>query len=215
MRIEKKIKKYADSKMEQFKDTEFLNSICDEHFNIQSKPKYHMRAAMSAVAGFVILIGIILSISLMVRHTTQHYTAQYITTPSNIHELNEHCKYFIFVENEPYSVSLTTNRDTKETAYYNAEYLLNNGADSFLFLITVNDNTDVEFNEYEKFKQYGNSTINYTIINEYDENNNIRSSSVFGNILTNCEKIKIKHIGIRTDDETFFAMLSKLLIAKE
>lgn len=215
MRIEKKLKKYADSKMEQFKDTEFLNSICDAHFNTSSKPRYNKKAVVSVVASLVILLTIALTVSLTIQYTTQHYTAQYITTPTNIQELNENCKYFTFAENKPYSVNLTTNRDSKETVYYDANYLLNNGKDSITFLIFVNDKNNIEFYEYDKYKQYGNFNVNYTIINEYDENSNILSSSVLANILTDYEKIKIRYVGVNIDGDAFFDMLSTLLLITE
>lgn len=215
MRIDKKIKKYADSKMEQFKDTEFLNSICDAHFNASSKPRYNRKAVVSVVASLVILLTITLTVSLTIQYTAQHYTAQYITTPSNIQELNGSCKYFTFAENEPYSVNLTTNRDSKETVYYDVNYLLNNGADSFSLLIVINDKNDVEFFEYDKYKHYGNFNVNYTIINEYDENDNVLSSMVLANIFTDYEKIKIKYVGVNIDDDAFFDTLSTLLFIKE
>lgn len=213
MRTEKKIKKYADSKMEQFRDDEFLNSVCDKHFSEPSKPKYNRRAVVSVVASFVILLAIALSVSLTVQYTEQHYTAQYIITPSSVQELNDTCKYFSFAEREPCSVSLTTDRDSKEIVYYGVNYPLNSG--DIEFTVVVNDNDNVGFNAYDKFMQYGDFNIYYMVAYDYDKNGNLLTCYIFANILTDCEKIKINYTGALVDDDAFFDILSTLLLIKE
>lgn len=215
MRIEKKIKKYADNKMEKFKDDEFLNSITNSHFPHTQKRKVNRKMIMSVATSFIVILVVTLSITLTIQSKVEYDTGQYETKVSTVEELNNHCEYYQFASCEDISIELIIDRSSQNKLFYNVDLQLKEESDCFTFICIINNEYDYMFDDYENYQLYGDYQINYRIISEYNEQNNIFTHKIDANLITNKEKIDIHYIGTSVDENNnFFELLSKILLAK-
>lgn len=215
MRIEKKIKKYADDKMERFKDDEFLNTLTDSHFTKTQKSKVNWKMIMSVATSFIVILVVALSVTLTIQSKVEYNTSQYETKVSTIEELNNDCGYYQFASHKDISIDVIIERSSQNKLFYNVDLQLNEKSDCFTFICIINNEYNYSFETYENYQLYGDYQINYRITSEYNEQNNTFMHKIGANIITDNEKIDIHYIGTSLNENNdFFELLTKILVTK-
>lgn len=216
MRTVKKIKKYADSKMDKFKDDEFLNFVTDTHFTKPQKQKIKWKVVASFAVCFVLVFAVVLTVTLTLQNSIQHNTAQYVDRASTAEELNADCIHYQFKDYGSGTITLVSDRISNQKLFYNIAISLNDGTDSITLTCIIDAQYAFSFKTYELYKQYGNYKINYRVSSEYDSSKQAYTHIVDANILTDDERIYIHYIGSSASAETaFFDVLSKILTIKQ
>lgn len=215
MRIEKNIKKYADKKLSEFKDDEFLSSISNSESSKKQMSKPNRKVIMSIVASCMLVLVVVLSVTLTINGTIGYNKVQYEIKTSTFEELNENCEYFQFVSYENASVELTIDTTAKKKVFYNVILSLNDGADQLSFKCIVDKDFMYQAEIYESDFQYGDFSVDYRITSTYNEEDEYYSHILDANLLTDKERIEIHYIGIsRDENHAFFDLLPSILLVK-
>lgn len=214
MKEEKRLKKYADEKMNKFKDDEFVESLSDAHFDDTSSKKFswkYVRAiAVSLVAVFIVVLSTVIAIT-----QRECNSELYSTIPSSVSQMNLDFDFVQFADIADAEVNLIVLKDTDVKQYYFVKVKLNGDADLFTFVCVINEKEyPYDFGEFEQSRQFGDCQIGYefSIENGESESSRYRARA---SLITDKEKIDIHYEGESAlNADVFFDMLSSILTSK-
>lgn len=218
MKKYKKLQKYADDSMSEYKNDAFLERLKSDLFAEKSSVERHgkrfylMIAAVTCLVVTMILVSVFVFAPLINGESNidktqppKYYAYENRTEcMASVTELNDAVSDIEFSEKDLVEVRKITDNVYNETLYYIVKYELNEGLDVFKIIVDANADFDYDFGNkpYNKFVNVNGFEMAY--LEMCDEGDGIYGFTCRAEIKNTKEKIYIEYDGISLEQKSNF-----------